>query len=71
MNKRAKANHKHNRSAFNNGAEHAERGFTPFKGAMCPTAFASKAANPENKKTGPRKGHKCDEPVKMTDKAHI
>lgn len=71
MNKHNKLNRKNGVSAINNGAVFAAKPFEKFKGQLCLTAFADKAKNPDNKKKGPRKGHKCEAPPKMTDKAHI
>ena len=71
MNKRNKSNRESGISAINNGATFSAVAFEKFKGKLCLTAFADKDKNPENKKKGPRKGHKCEEPPKMTVKAHI
>ena len=71
MNKNNKLNRKNGVSAINNGAIFATKPFEKFKGGLCLTAFADKAKNPDNKKKGPRKGRKSEEPPKMTIKAHI
>lgn len=56
MNRNNKANYRKGISAFNNGAEYAARTLVPYEGRACPTAFAEKASNPDNKKKDPRKG---------------